>query len=199
MRRNAFTMMELIFVIVVLGILATVATPRFHADPLAQAAEEVASRIRYTQHLAMVDDQYDPTDETWYKTRWQIRFLSNGATRFYEIFSDKDKLGGSDESDEAIDPLTHERLGSGNTINTPTGSVNLTQKYGISEIGGTCVYGGTNKLGFDYLGRPFLRVSGGVYDDRVPAAGCTIVLQHSTEGNATIKVEAETGYVSISY
>lgn len=199
MKRFAFTILELVFVIMAIGILAVLAMPRFDFDPLGRAAEQVAGHIRYTQHLAMVDDKYDPLDETWYEKRWQIRFLHNTGTYYYDIFADEDKEGNSNEGEEAVDPLSHERLGSGNTMNTPTDAVNLTKRYNISNISGTCVTGGTNKLGFDYLGRPYLGVSAGIYSNPVPSGGCTIVLQHATEGNATITVAAETGYVSISY
>jgi prepilin-type N-terminal cleavage/methylation domain-containing protein len=57
MKRFAFTMLELIFVIIVIGILAVLAMPSFNKNSLAEAAEQVAGHIRYTQHLAMVDDK----------------------------------------------------------------------------------------------------------------------------------------------
>ncbi|MFA6189885.1 MAG: type II secretion system protein [Sulfuricurvum sp.] len=199
MKRFAFTMLELVFVIIVIGILAVLAMPNFRGNPLQTAAEQVASHIRYTQHLAMVDDKFDPTDATWWKERWQIRFLTNGATNYYDIFSDVNQGGNSDEIEEAIDPLTHERLGSGNTLNTPNNSVNLTDNYGITAIAGTCIIGGTNKIGFDQLGRPYLGVSAGIFSNSVPVGGCTIILQHQTDGNATITIHPETGYVSVAY
>ncbi len=192
-------MLELVFVIIVTGILAIMALPNLKTNMLHRAAEQVAGHIRYTQHLAIVDDKYDPTDETWYKTRWQIRFLINGSTHYYDVFSDEDKHGNSDAGEEAVDPLTHQRLGSGSTMNTPKDAVNLTARYGITNIGGTCAIGGTTKLGFDYLGRPYLGVSAGVYSNPVPINGCTITLHHPTEGTATITVAAETGYLSVNY
>lgn len=199
MKRFAFTMLELVFVIVIIGILAILAMPRLDQNPLQLAAEQVAGHIRYTQHLAMVDDKYDSTDETWYEKRWQIRFLAPGGIHYYDIFSDENKEGNSGASEEAVDPLTHERLGSGNTLNTPSDAVNLTGRYGITGVGGTCDKGGTKKIGFDYMGRPYKGVGVGVYADPVPAGGCTITLQHPREGTATITVAAETGYVTISY
>ncbi|MCF6310454.1 MAG: type II secretion system GspH family protein, partial [Sulfurimonas sp.] len=57
--KKAFTMLELVMVIVVIGILAAVMLPRVASDRLAEAATQVISHIRYTQHLAMVDDQFD--------------------------------------------------------------------------------------------------------------------------------------------
>ena len=59
MKRLAFTMLELVFVIVVIGILAALAMPNLSTSPLQQAAEEIAGHIRYTQHLAMMEDKYN--------------------------------------------------------------------------------------------------------------------------------------------
>ena len=56
--KKAFTMLELVFVIVVSGILAATFIPRFDRDNLQEAADQVISHIRYTQHLAMVDDKF---------------------------------------------------------------------------------------------------------------------------------------------
>lgn len=198
MKRFAFTMLELVFVIIIIGILAVLAMPSLNGNQLQFAAEQVASHIRYAQHLALTDDKYDPTDSTWYEKRWQIRFLNNGTVYYYDVFSDNNKEGNSNEDEEAIDPMTHERLGSGNTTNTPTDAVDLS-KFGITAVGGTCQFGGTHKLVFDNFGRPYLSASSGLYSNPVPQNGCTIILEHGSEGNATLTIQSQTGYVGISY
>ncbi|MGD9717776.1 MAG: type II secretion system protein, partial [Sulfurimonadaceae bacterium] len=50
--KKAFTMLELVFVIVVIGILAAVIIPRMDRDNASEAAIELQSQIRYAQHLA---------------------------------------------------------------------------------------------------------------------------------------------------
>jgi hypothetical protein len=128
MKRLAFTMLELVFAIVVIGILSAVIIPRMNGGSLFSpddspnitnyvelssgpggiitAGLQVASHIRYTQHLAMVDDKYIPdssfSKETgtsavleakeWYKSRWHI-FFSRSAnnTVSYSIISDSTK------------------------------------------------------------------------------------------------------------
>lgn len=207
MKRFAFTMLELVFVIIVIGILAVLAMPNFTTNPLQQAAEQIASHIRYTQHLAMVDDKYDPTDATWWQKRWQIRFphttIAGEEIYYYEVFRDEDKAGNSDASEEAIDPLTKQTLGDGVTAVasiSEDAAVNLTKNFGISEVGGTCVVGGAFRtLVFDHLGRPYLDAYTGLYSNPAPNGGCTIELKHQSDGNATISVQPETGYVSVSY
>ena len=72
--KKAFTLIEIVFVIVIIGILAVVIIPRTERDPLREAAIQIVSDIRYTQHLAMIDDKYDSTDSNWYRNRWQLLF-----------------------------------------------------------------------------------------------------------------------------
>lgn len=103
MKRLAFTMIELIFVIVVIGILSAVLLPRMERDSLSEAAVQLASHIRYAQHLAMVDDKYVPDTtmskqqssasknmevQYWYLGRWQVRFSSANGTQSYMVMSD---------------------------------------------------------------------------------------------------------------
>ena len=64
---NAFTLIELVFVIVVVGVLAAAIIPRIQTNPVKEAAIQLLSHIRYTQHLAMVDDKYNSNDSAWFK------------------------------------------------------------------------------------------------------------------------------------
>ena len=72
--KKAFTIFELVVVIVAVGIIAVMALPRVNDDHIAEAADQVMSHIRYTQHLAMQDNKFDPTDANWFKKRWSIGF-----------------------------------------------------------------------------------------------------------------------------
>ncbi|MEK6659689.1 MAG: type II secretion system protein [Campylobacterota bacterium] len=205
--KKAFTMLELVFVIVVIGILAAVVIPRTGSNRLQEAATQVLSHIRYTQHLAMVDDKYDANDATWYEKRWQIRFphttIAGETIHYYEVFRDENKQGNSNANEEAIDPLTRKTLGDGVTAvgSIPEDAVtNLTKKFGIDAVNGTCVIGGAYKtIAFDYLGRPYLDVYTGAYSNPVSYSngGCTIILGNQTEGSVTIKIHPETGYACI--
>ena len=77
--KKAFTMIELIFIIVVVGILAAVAVPQINRNSLVEAADQVAAHIRYTQQLAMNDNKFDPNDPDWFKRLWRIQFTNQGA------------------------------------------------------------------------------------------------------------------------
>ncbi|MDD3598372.1 type II secretion system protein [Sulfuricurvum sp.] len=203
MKRFAFTMLELVFVIIVIGILAVLAMPNFTTNPLQQAAEQVARDIRYTQHLAMMDDKYDPADPAWFRENWQIDFTSTPSNVFYTIFSDMDHGGNADDGEIALDPLTREKMYV-DLINGTSDRTNLKDKYGISQVTfqGGCNIG--NELSFDALGRPYYFLtsaaptSANIYQ-YILAQDCNITLTHPTEGNAILIIKPETGYVSINY
>jgi len=75
--KKAFTMLELVFVIVIVGIISVMIAPSFGGNKLRQAADQLISHIRYTQHLAMMDNKFDISDAVWYRKRWTIRFVED--------------------------------------------------------------------------------------------------------------------------
>ncbi|MCX6061596.1 MAG: prepilin-type N-terminal cleavage/methylation domain-containing protein [Campylobacterales bacterium] len=176
MKRSAFTMLELIFVIIVIGILAVFAMPNFNRHPLQEAAEQVASHIRYTQHLAMVDDKFDPSNANWWQRKWQLTIAGTS----YNVYSDINENGGFDAGEAAVDPLTK----------TPISAVDLAAKYGITTIT-------AKTLAFDNMGRPYNGFTTDVYTDIITAE-TNVTLTHN-DGTAIITVQPETGYVSVTY
>ncbi|OHD87039.1 MAG: hypothetical protein A2Y52_02700 [Sulfuricurvum sp. RIFCSPLOWO2_02_43_6] len=199
MKRFAFTMLELVFVIIVIGILAVLAMPSFTSNPLQRAAEQVAGHIRYTQHLAIVDDKYDPSDVFWYRENWQMEFkkFNSPLEIYYEIYGDTDHLGNSDINETARDPLTNNLLDYDGKV------TNLTNMFGIINVtfSANCHQGGgIGEITFDHLGRPnYYVTSATTLNQYLVTSDCNITLQHQTDGNATITIRPETGYVSISY
>ena len=75
--KKAFTLLELIFVIVVIGILVAVILPKTRTNPLEEATQKLLSYIKYTQHLSLMDDKYDKLSPNWYQKRWQLQINNN--------------------------------------------------------------------------------------------------------------------------
>jgi len=125
----------------------------------------------------MTDDKYNPTDQYWYKKRWEISFSNADSTWSYFIFSD---------SPASLPPYSYDGNPGANSIYTDvevavnpvdkhlymigvpyasfdnsatsrlTSKLNLKKTYGIEDIrisGGT----GSNskRILFDHLGRPY--------------------------------------------
>jgi len=201
MKRFAFTMLELVFVIIVIGILAVLAMPSFTSNPLQRAAEQVASHIRYTQHLAMVNDVFDEGKQTWHRARPQISFRQcNDGSSYYYIGSDSNwNTGHIAESEAAINPLNGKTMYWQNAQcqedahPTRDPALLLTDQFGV-RVNSNC--GAT--ISFDNEGRPYAAF-GATPNIGQLANDCNITLTHTTEGNATIRIRPETGYVSVNY
>ena len=219
---SAFTMIELVFVIVIIGILATVIIPSTRTNPLREAAIQLVSHIRYTQHLAMVDDKFDVSDANWYKNRWQINFVNSstitnpGVT--YTIFSDwkNSSTANPDEEEIAKNPLNSEKVLSGGHSNlnasfdkSLTSKLNLTQSYGVTsydldDLDSSLANGCSGaRITFDYLGRPIkgkLGTSSGnitAYEsDNLLQRPCYVTLSNSSD-SVIIKIHPESGYACI--
>ena len=171
--RKAFTLLELVFVIVVIGILAALILPHIKTNPVQEAAVQVLSHVRYTQHLALVDDKYNSSNLQWYLGRWQIFFSNANATKSYLIFSErKNAYNGNPDSNNAYTNSEVARNPQNpNTflIGTPdsnfahddttriTKKLDLGASYGIVDfkISGGGTSSSANRILFDYLGRPY--------------------------------------------
>lgn len=179
---RAFTMVEIIFVIVIVGILSAMAVPRFNQNGLDLALKQLAMHIRYTQYLALQDDRFDADVKYWYKQRWQIIFYKNitntaahcsrnlkGAWG-YTIFSDDPNYAGKpDPKEMAKNPQNINQVLSGGYNNSicidnaenkigfkSMKELRLGEQYGIKDIklSSSCKTGRSMRISFDYLGRP---------------------------------------------
>jgi len=181
--KKAFTMLELIFVIIVIGILAAIISPQMKSNKTREAAIQIVSHIRYTQHLAMVDDKYDANDidgagdAQWFNRRWMIRFQQNlvyaaalppvethNNVWAYGISSDLPDFSGHhpDLNGMARNPLNTDQYLSGGYDNVlhvqdtkSMKNLRLGHEYGITNV----VFGGgcrstTLFIHFDHLRRP---------------------------------------------
>lgn len=222
--KKAFTMIELVFVLVVIGILAATIIPSTRTNPVQEAAIQLLSHIRYTQHLAIVDDTYDSNDNNWYKKRWQIVFInsSKANNRYaYTIYSDS--TGGS-TGDPNIDEIAHNpqnssqlmtggssggeaKLGYNHSDFPGMRKLNLGMSYGIEDVifASECSVSGSKRIAFDYLGRPIKGKLGGASgsgnstayeDDNLIQDDCDITITDGIE-SAIIRIKRETGYATI--
>jgi len=214
--KKAFTLLEMVFVIVVVGILAAILIPKTERNPLQEAAVQLLSDIRYTQHLAMVDDKFDAQDANWYKKRWQILFGINvnaDGKWAYTIFSDTSghSTGDANELEIAINPMNpNQRMTGGYTgakaLDYNDASfvgmkkLNLGNSYGIDDMDFSC----GQRLAFDHIGRPMRgdqsTMSGSYHagTERLLKEKCVITLKKGTK-HVAINIEPETGYASITF
>lgn len=177
--KKAFTMIELIMIIVVVGILAVAVIPRVDRDTLIEATNQVASHVRYTQHLAMLDNKYDPRDSNWYRNRWKITFSNNS----YSITSGNTNAKNPQAPSKDLNP-------------TGSPELNLERKYGITSITSTCGKDGQTEIIFDETGRPYSNFLGEVGERGLLQNDCNITINDGGNKNGIITIYKETGYIA---
>ena len=179
--KKAFTLVELVFVVVVIGILAFALWPTKQPTQALEAARQIVAHIRYTQHLALNDDKFathtygtgDSIAKDWYKRLWRITFSNTEAVRGcksggwrYAVYqniandlSDKGQPNGANEA--ARNPAQAGKVlsacYSGLSTNT-SDELNLWQTYKIENIDFSEFAGrGIQGIIFDELGRAYPR------------------------------------------
>ena len=177
--KKAFTLVELVFVVVVIGILAFALWPTKQPTQALEAARQIVAHIRYTQHLALNDDKFAAHTDTggtssiakdWYKRLWRITFSNLTADKDCKIggwryavyqniagdLSDKGQPNGTIEA--ARNPAQAGKVlsacYSGLSTNT-SDELNLSQTYKIENIDFSEF--GTQGIIFDELGRAYPR------------------------------------------
>ena len=200
-KKLAFTMLELVMVIVVLGILASMALPRMERDLRQEAGDNILSAIRYTQHLALMDNKTDPSDTNWQKEYWQIRF-STGTSFFYIIASNISHKRNIKKKETAIDPANGKYMYNANadtTINADESpNIFIGKKYSVNNITFTGGCSGQH-IAFDHMGRPHV----GIYNssnnfNSYMTRDCIMKFgfKDSTD-HLHIRISKETGYAQI--
>jgi len=207
-QKTAFTMIELLLVVIVLGILASLAIPRMDRDRKQEAADNILSSIRYTQHLALTDNKTNPFDTTWQKTFWTIRFSTSDSNDtdalFYTVASDTNQNNAIAMSETAIDPSNGKYMFNvnGNTVIDADESPNIFigKQYGIDGIdfAGGCA--NAQHIAFDQLGRPHNGI-GAASNDYATYMGtdCNLTFHFTDEDTDAfnIIIKKETGYAYI--
>jgi prepilin-type N-terminal cleavage/methylation domain-containing protein len=211
MSKKAFTMIELVFVIVVLGILAALAIPRLERDLRQEAADNILSAVRYTQQLALLDDKQKFDKPKWQQRFWRIVFgTCTGSDHYYMVGSDDDMTGSTNayftQAEAALDPATSKPMFWTNGVGCSDGgdttvspSIFISRKYGINSV---TPAGGCNNLylGFDHLGRPH---SDNFPDSSTPdsegymTSACTFTFGLKNGESFAIEIKPETGYAFI--
>ncbi len=172
--KKAFTMVELLIVIVILAILASYSIPRFKRDTRSEAINHILSMIRYTQNLALHDTKHSIDDTKWQRSFWrfQIYNCAGGSGIYYMIGTDKNLNRGIGRAETAIDPANSKftfwdrrkacpKSSDDALMQQVSPNIFLTQKYGINSVTFNCrvrtnrVYNSRAKyIGFDNFGRP---------------------------------------------
>lgn len=202
--RYAFSLLELVFVLVLIGILSIALLPSNDRDSIGEAAHNVARHIRLAQHYALMEDraleESQNPPQGWQETMWRLTFINGAAGLCYRVFADRDGGGNADADERAIDPFNGMTVWSNTCqdIATSNPDVLLWKKYGITNVNVNCPNFNPPRqhIAFNHFGRPGqVKPFGGNPSTFNPIPfDCNITLTANDGRQATITIERETGY-----
>ena len=207
--KSAFTLIELVFVIIILGILASLAMGRMDRDLKQEASETILSHIRLAQQLALTDNKHRAdNDGRWQRAYWRFEFSNCSFTGdvkpIYAVGSGKLNNGELSKKRSAINPINGKYL-FGSCTKSSNGSdisedVFAGQHFGVKKFQmkkcTTPQYTGQN-FGFDYLGRVHVGIDsyGGTPNfNKLATRDCNLTVTMSDDDTFSIIIENETGY-----
>jgi type II secretory pathway pseudopilin PulG len=162
-------MIELVFIIVVIGILASASISQLNRDLRQEAINSIISSLRQTQQLALNDSKHDFDDPQWQKSYWKWRYtVCQKGDIFYIVTSNTDNRTNADRIESAIDSSNHKYLYQSNYICRENAKENildssnvlLTKRFAIVSIINQGGCKGFQHVAFDNLGRPHSGIDG---------------------------------------
>ena len=210
--KMAFSMIELVMVIVVIGILASISIPNLNKNIRQDAIDSIKNDIIYTKHLALLDNKHNINDSLWQMTYWKWRYtLCNSSNKvFYSVSSDMNEKGNVNREESAIDPSNGRYLYQSNYFCNEDATSNeddspkviISEKFGIKSItnGGSCERD-VQSIAFDNFGRPHRGIESysSVNYEYMMKSNCSFTFTFFDEDIKpfTIVIEAMTGRVFV--
>ena len=212
-KKSAFTMIELVFVIVILGILASLAMGRMERDVKQEASSTILSHIRLAQQMALNDNKHrSDNNAKWQTAYWRFEYEKcDGAEvdrYIYRVGSDRDLSGGINKIESAIDPVSGKYIWADGACNSfddlgsdESRDVYLYGRFGVEHVAHSSTTGSctTQNIGFDFLGRPHTGIkrykteNSSVFQ-KIMTKDCILTFTMSDGTDFKIKIEAETGH-----
>lgn len=221
---KAFTLIELSLVCIILSLIFSMGYFYVKPDYLRLGAEQILNDIKYTRHLALMQNdfrakEFNIAKRSWFQAKWQLYFIkSKTATnneQTYTIFLDKNGDGNANigkniinkDREIAIDLLNPNLLmNSGQSGVITQGDAktnpryNIEKTYGISKVlfEGSCK--GSTRLVFDGYGRLYSPLKNALrtYDKLINFKNdCIIRLSTKQNQHLCIIINSQTSYAYI--
>ncbi|PRM88267.1 hypothetical protein CJ671_09010 [Aliarcobacter cryaerophilus] len=200
--KKTFLILELVFVIVILGILYTVFTPKLPNYKLDEVINRVLIYLNYVRYKALVDDKFEmfePEANNWYKGRWTLKFMrcreDEGGGIYFNIYSENNDKGHSGQNESLKDPLTNKYIFTSNYCkkNPENSPFVLLKNYNIEDVQISC--NTTTSLGqisFGVDGKIYTQLTTENLELKKP---CTIRFISKTKEFKDIIIYPKTGYI----
>ncbi len=201
--KKSFTLLELIFTLIIISIVASVLIPKPQHSNLDLAAQRVILYLKHTRYLALVDNKYKVDDPMWYKERWTMKFQNCSSKiggLYFVVFSDENHKGSPNKTECAKDPITSRWLYSHWDCDAKADEskyILLTDEYGVTNIDISCNSTSTvGSISFGDDGQAYSRL-GTKPEDKEKyqlSQTCYITLYDKDTNFIKIAIEPQTGY-----
>ena len=197
--KKTFLILELVFVIVILGILYTVFTPKLPNYKLDEVTNRVLIYLNYVRYKALIDDKFETEVSEWFKGRWTMKFMrcreDQGGGIYFTIYSETNDTGQINQNESLKDPLTNKYIFTSNYCkkNLENSPFVILKDYNIEDVQVSC--NTTDSLGqisFGADGKVYTQLSSANLELKKP---CTIRFISKTKEFKDIVIYPKTGYV----
>jgi len=202
---KSFSLIELIFAIVLISIITSIFIPKNNFSKLNLAADKIILYLKYTRYVAMLDNKYNSDDSHWYQELWTLKFQDctnkDKDGIYYMIYSDTNH-GGQPNKDECLkDPITNKYIYSHYCQKDTVGDKSkyvLLKQFGVTNIEVSC-YKRTSKekaigkISFAHDGKVYSKLT---EDNEIEIKKtCFISMYDIEENKIIIAIEPNTGFI----
>lgn len=204
MKKSAFSLYEVIFIIIIVGILSTLSTPTKKITNLEILALQIKEHIWLTRLKAMSDNIYTHQNkDIWHKSRWSIKFMncdSSVGGIYYVVYKDENLKGSPNKTECVVDPVSKKYLYSNNdcvATEDEDHRILITKEYDISKIIVSCNQTTTiGQLAFGRFGEVYTKLSDSSTDNLLKE-DCFIDLYNKNNIKKRIQISHITGIPEI--
>ncbi len=196
----AFSLLELIFVIVLIAIISSTIISKTEISKLQIATDKIVLYLNYTRYIAFVDSKFDIDDVEWERKRWTLKFQNCSDTNngmYYIVYSDMSGGTAAFKKDECMkDPLSLKYLYSGydcKPSSNESKNILLTKEFGVHKVEVSCNTTSTiGQISFGADGKIYSQLGTNIkeIDEQ-----CLLKLYDINDDYTTIAIEPKTGYI----
>lgn len=204
MKKNSFTILELILVIILLSILYSIFKINTHVNKIDELTNRLSLQLKYLRYKALIDSKKSYSEELWFKKRWTLKFYrcrEEVGGIYYVIYSDNNMQGHPNKTESLKDPLSNKYIYNSNSCQERDDLSKyslLTKNYFIDKIQLSC--NNTSSLGqisFSNDGKIYTKLSNN--DSKsILVEDCKVKIIDKYENIREIEIKKETSYIKIN-
>ena len=185
MKKNSFTILEVLFVISIIFISYTFIKIKNVNNELNNTVNTLLLNLKNLRYQALIDNKFSLEESKWYKKNWTLKFFNCNKSVggiYYLMYSDLNMKGHVNKSETLIDSLNGKHLYSTSKClqsNDTSKNVLLTKEFNIKSVKVSC--NNTSSIGqisFSYDGKIYNSLSN-QNNNNIIKEDCFIKITHN--------------------